>query len=462
MTSVALALPLADEQRLVAEAGRHGHRVVARCSGADDLAAQLETARPELAVAAAAPQYLSSRVVAACDAIGVRLLVVAGSVQERRFAATLGVVDPVDAPFEWAARRTPAGDPSFEAPALDAKSRAALAAPAAAAVGAAVDEETRVRPARGSATAPSSDDGQRPRRGAVIAVWGPEGAPGRTSLAIALAAELADAQASRSADGAAIIALADADTHAAAVAPALGLLDEAPGFAAACRLAGSGALDRTQFERIAQQHRAGRGDIHVLTGLGRSSRWPELTADRVNGVLTAVRGWAEVTVVDVAASFEHDEELMTDLNAPRRHAATIEVLRSADLVVEVGAADPIGLSRFLRAHAELAELVEPDRLLTVINKLRSSAIGLNPAAQVRQTLVRFGGIEASVLVPWDPAAFDAALLSGRALLDAAPRSSARAAIKELSGLVRVTLPSHVAAMAVEVLGGSPQRGTVAP
>jgi len=407
VTSVALALPLADEQRLVAEAGRHGHRVVARCSGADDLAAQLETARPELAVAAAAPQYLSSRVVAACDAIGVRLLVVAGSVQERRFAATLGVVDAVEAPFEWGARRTP--------------------------VDAGVDEETRVRPARPAPVAASLDEA--PRRGSVIAVWGPSGAPGRTSLAIALAAELADAHAARS-GGQATVALADADTHAASIAPALGLLDEAPGFAAACRLAGSGALDPAQFERIAQQHRAGRGEIHVLTGLGRASRWPELTAERVSGVLTAARDWASVTVVDVAAGFEHDEELMTDLNAPRRNAATIEVLRSADVVVAVGAADPIGLSRYLRAHADLAELVEPDRVHTVINKVRSSAIGLNAAAQVKQTLARFGGIEAAVLVPWDPAGFDAALLSGRPLLDAAPRSAARVAIRELAGLVR--------------------------
>ena len=74
-------------------------------------------------------------------------------------------------------------------------------------------------------------------------------------------------------------------------------------------------------------------------------------------------------------------------------------------------------------------------MLTVINKVRSSAIGLNAGAQVKQTLGRFGGIEAAVLVPWDPAAFDAALLSGRALLDAAPRSAARAAIRELGGLV---------------------------
>jgi MinD-like ATPase involved in chromosome partitioning or flagellar assembly len=428
VTSVALALPLADEQRLVADAGRHGHRVVARCSGADDLAAQLETARPELAVAAAAPQYLSSRVVAACDAIGVRLLVVAGSMQERRFAATLGVVDPVDAPFEWAARHAPVAEPRSDSPSTRESPAQSLAESLAESL---ADEETRVRPTR---VAVSSARIEQPRRGTIIAVWGPEGAPGRTSLAIALAAELADAPGDRGAT----IALADADTHAAAIAPALGLLDEAPGFAAACRLAGTGALDRAQFERIAQPHRAGRGDIQVLTGLGRASRWPELTAQRVVGVLAAARDWSDVTVVDVAASFEHDEELMTDLNAPRRNAATIEVLRSADRVVAVGAADPIGLSRFLRAHSELAELVEPDRVVTVISKLRASAIGLNAAAQVRQTLARFGGIDDAILVPWDPAAFDAALLSGKALLDAAPRSPARAAIRELAGLVAVT------------------------
>jgi Mrp family chromosome partitioning ATPase len=425
VTSVALALPLADEQRLVAEAGRHGHRVVARCSGADDLATQLETARPELAVAAAAPQYLSSRVVAACDAIGVRLLVVAGSVQERRFAATLGVVDPVEAPFEWAVRR-----PSMSEHAAPAAAPAAAAAPTRTSIdiGSEVDEQTRVRPVK--VNAPTVEQAGRSRRGTIVAVWGPDGAPGRTSLAIALAAELAGPGLT--------VALADADTHAAAVAPALGLLDEAPGFAAACRLAGSGSLDRAQFERIAQPHRAGRGDIQVLTGLGRSSRWPELTADRVNGVLTAARDWADLIVVDVAASFEHDEELMTDLNAPRRNAATIEVLRSADLVVAVGAADPIGLSRFLRAHADLAELVEPARVVTVINKLRSSAIGLNAAAQVRQTLARFGGIEGPILVPWDPSGFDAAVLSGRALQDAAPRSAARAPLRELAQRVGVT------------------------
>lgn len=393
MTDVALAMPLADEQRLIADAPRHGHRVVARCSGAEELVAKLSGADAELAVVSASPQYLTARVVAACDAHGVRLLAIAGSAAERRFAASVGVVDALDGPFAWS---SPPAVPDVE-----------------------VDEETHLRPVR-----LSDPERGRSSRGRVIAVWGPDGAPGRTSIAIALAAELAEAGAT--------VALADADTRAAAIAPALGLLDEAPGFAAACRLAGGGSLDRAQFERIAQGHRVGRSEIQVLTGIGRASRWPELTAERVAGMLNAARDWVEITVVDVASSFERDEELMSDLHAPRRNAATIEVLRSAERIIAVGSADPVGLSRFLRAHAELAEMVEPDRITTVINKVRPGAIGLNPASQVRQTLARFGGIDDPVLVPWDLAAFDAALLGGRTLLDVAPRSAARAAIRELA------------------------------
>lgn len=393
MTDVALAMPLADEQRLIADAPRHGHRVVARCSGAEELVAKLSGAGAELAVVSASPQYLTARVVAACDAHGVRLLAIAGSAAERRFAASVGVVDALDGPFAWS---SPPAVPDVE-----------------------VDEETHLRPVR-----LSDPERGRSSRGRVIAVWGPDGAPGRTSIAIALAAELAEAGAT--------VALADADTRAAAIAPALGLLDEAPGFAAACRLAGGGSLDRAQFERIAQGHRVGRSEIQVLTGIGRASRWPELTAERVAGMLNAARDWVEITVVDVASSFERDEELMSDLHAPRRNAATIEVLRSAERIIAVGSADPVGLSRFLRAHAELAEMVEPDRITTVINKVRPGAIGLNPASQVRQTLARFGGIDDPVLVPWDLAAFDAALLGGRTLLDVAPRSAARAAIRELA------------------------------
>ncbi|HWR85707.1 MAG TPA: regulator, partial [Rhodoglobus sp.] len=262
-----------------------------------------------------------------------------------------------------------------------------------------------------------------PRRGTVIAVWGPAGAPGRTTIAIGIAAELA-ALGHR-------VALADVDTHGASVAPTLGMLDEAPGFAAACRLAGAEALDTAELDRIAQRYESTLGGFDVLTGIGRPSRWPELSGERVAAVVRACRTWADFTVLDVAASLESDEEISSDLYAPRRNAAAVTAVHEADAVVAVGAADPVGLSRFLRAHVDLLETASTRDITVVMNKVRASAIGMNPHGQVVQTLSRFGGIESPVLVPHDQSGVDGAVLSGRTLADSAPRSPARAAIRSM-------------------------------
>ena len=392
---VALALPIDDERRLAASAQHHGHEVVAVCSGGDELALRLAQLPVELAVVAATPEHLTARLVESADLLGVRMLIVADDAAARRHAERTGIVDMVDGPAGW--HLLDPGAPHVEAAAGH-------------------DDDDPVTAPRPLAAA------RRP--GIVVAVWGPHGAPGRTSLAIALAAEFAAA-------GQRVV-LADADTHAASVAPALGMLDEAPGFAAACRLAGIGGLDETQFERLAQPHRSSRHPFRVLSGIGRAARWPELGEERITGVLVGARQFCDVLVVDVAASLEQDEELASDVATPRRNAATLTALRAADRVLAIAAADPVGIARFLRAHGELVELVDPDRVVIAVNKVRASAIGLNPGGQVRQTLARFGGIDDAVLIPSDPAAFDAALLSGRALADAAPRSPARQAIRELA------------------------------
>ena len=89
-------------------------------------------------------------------------------------------------------------------------------------------------------------DGERPRvaalpRGRAPSVrpssrcGGPPGAPGRTTVATTLAAEIAG----RGVE----VLLVDADTYGGCVAQTLGLLDEAPGIAAACRAADQGLLD---------------------------------------------------------------------------------------------------------------------------------------------------------------------------------------------------------------------------
>jgi len=258
----------------------------------------------------------------------------------------------------------------------------------------------------------------------VIAVWGPAGAPGRTLIATTLAAELA----SRGLH----VCLIDADTYGGTIAPSLGLLDEAPGFAAACRLAASDALDATELERVAVDYGGSTAPFRVLTGIGRPHRWPELARDRVVGALEQARQWCDAVVVDVGFNLETDEELSSDLLAPRRNAATIAALRAADEVVAVGAGDPVGLTRLLRTHADLLETVTIDEVHVVVNRVRSSVLGVDPAGQVRQTLDRFGGIPDPLLIPDDPAAADAALLGARTVVDAAPRSPLRQGVAALA------------------------------
>lgn len=383
MARIALALPLELEDRLAEDALRHGHEIVARSPSAPELASLVAALRPDAAIVAAEPRYLTERLLAACDDAGTRVVALTADDVGRRHASVLGLFESLDASVPW-------------------------------------QEVERVLGRGAPAAAPAA---RRADRGTVIAVWGPAGAPGRTTIAIGIAAELAALGHS--------VALADVDTHGASIAPALGMLDEAPGFAAACRLAANDALDHAELQRIAQRYESPLGGFAVLTGIGRPSRWPELSADRVATTIEQCRTWVDYTVLDTGASLENDEEISSDLFAPRRNAATITAVHEADAVVAVGAADPVGLSRFLRAHVDLTEAATTRDITVVMNRVRASAIGMNPNGQVIQTLSRFGGIESPVLVPHDLAGLDGAVLSGRTLADSAPRSPARAAIRAL-------------------------------
>lgn len=412
MAALVLALEASTEDRLIGDILDAGHSVTARPANAQELVEQLIGSAADALLVSGSPRFLTDEVLQAADRAGIRSVALATDEGDRRNAASLGLYEVIDDTAAW-------GD--IEALLLgDGAARP--------------DAGGRVRGMDAEPASGSAASGPRSPNGTVIAVWGPSGAPGRTSIAIAVAAELA-AQGHR-------VALADADTYGGAVAPALGLLDEAPGFAAACRLTSSGGLTIDELDRIAQGYRAARFSFAVLTGISRPSRWPEVSGERVTSALRVCRSWVNYTVVDCGFSLELDEEISSDLFAPRRNGATIAALREADVVIAVGAADPVGLARFLRAHVELVEIVDNARVEILINRVRGSVVGLNPGAQIGSTLLRFGGIVAPSLVPNDAPAYDAALLSGRTLREAAPRSPAVAAIERF---VAATIAAPTAA-----------------
>ncbi len=271
--------------------------------------------------------------------------------------------------------------------------------------------------------------------GHVVAVWGPAGAPGRTTVAVSVAAELAaltPASGTPDLDDRDVL-LVDADTYGGTVAQVLGLLDEAPGIAAAARAATTGRLDVPSLAGLTPLVAA---RLRVLTGISRADRWPEVPGPSLDLVWAAARGLASWTVVDTGFCLEQDEVLSYDTRAPRRNAATLSALAEADVVVVVGTGDPVGLQRLVRALADLTEVGVPaHRRTVVVNRLRASASGPRPGDAVRAALHRYAGVDQVHVVPEDRTACDAALLAGRTLTEQAPTSPARRAILAVAGHV---------------------------
>ncbi|POH58437.1 hypothetical protein CVS28_11655 [Arthrobacter glacialis] len=261
--------------------------------------------------------------------------------------------------------------------------------------------------------------------GTLVAVWGPIGSPGRTTVAINVAAE--QAAAGRS------VMLIDADSFGASVAAALGLLDESASFAQACRAADQGQLSSAQLSKISTQVVFSSGTFSLLTGLTRPDRWPELRAAAVQRVLLRAKEMADLVVVDCGFSLESDEELSYDTVAPRRNAATLMVLSQADIIYALGNADPVGIPRLIRGLAELAHQCPATDVRVVVNKVRRRAVGGAPERALAQAWERFGPTLAiKHFLPWEPELTDKALLEGRLLQEIAPDAPLRKAILGLS------------------------------
>lgn len=256
--------------------------------------------------------------------------------------------------------------------------------------------------------APPLDNGARAaatpggsRTGTVVAVWGPAGAPGRTTVAVGVAAELA-----RRGSPAFLV---DADPYGGTVAQHLGVLDEVSGLLAAARLANAGHLDQTRLVGLARQ--AGPG-LRLLTGLPRADRWSEVRAPAFAGLLGVAASVDPHLVLDTGFSLETDPSAVE--SPVQRNEMTLTALETADQLVVVGAADPVGLARLARGLVELRGLGLSASVRVVVNRTRAS-LGWKEA-DIRSLLGDFATSVAGVhLLPDDRVAVDRALVAGRSL-----------------------------------------------
>lgn len=364
--------------------------VLKRCVDVADLLATASTGQADVAVLAADLAGLDQAVVDDLSRYGVRVVGVATDTElTRPRAARIGVVT------------------LLEVARIDEVATLVAALPADPTEAPRAAEPPGVVPGEageGRSTAPAAG-----APGRVIAVWGPGGAPGRTTLAGAVAAELARRGLST--------LLVDADPYGGAVAQQLGILDEVSGLLAAARLVAAGTVE----QRFTTVQRRLSDRLRVITGLPRPDRWPEVRPGTLTALVERARLDGQV-VLDTGFSVEPDPA--ADLGRPARNDLTREALEVADEVLLVGAADPVGLARLARAVTDLRDLLPDLSPRVVVNRMRPT-LGWREA-DVTAMLAGFGPSRGVHFLPDDQPAVDRALVAGRLLVESGESPLTRA------------------------------------
>ena len=260
----------------------------------------------------------------------------------------------------------------------------------------------------------------------LVAVWGPAGAPGRTTVAVNLAAGLA--QRSRP------TVLVDADPYGGSVAQQLGILDEVSGLLSAARLAGAGQL----ADKFPGTCRAVGDRLGVVTGLPRSDRWVEVRGPAMEQVLGVATDHGHV-VVDTGFGLEEDPG--SEFGArPARNTMTHTALDMADEVVVVGSADPVGLSRLARGLVELRERLGGAPVRVVVNRMRPT-LGWSEK-EIAGMVEGFARISGLHFLPDDQPALDRALVAGHSVMESGDSVLARATAAVLDAVVPESVPEE--------------------
>lgn len=264
--------------------------------------------------------------------------------------------------------------------------------------------------------------------GTSLCIWGPIGSPGKTTLAINIACELALV-------GKRTL-LIDLDTYVPSVAQALGLTQLQPGLAAAARLVGQERLDQAQLDRLAFGYEVGRGQLSVLAGLGAAARWPEISSEKTQRLISIASDYFDHVIVDVGSPLETGVRLIGGV--VERNSAARAAIQACDGVVAVFAADTLGVARFLEVYEEF-EALRGDAIL-VANRLRGSALGQRPRQQIDDTIMQFCRREVDAFIDSDFDSCDRATLEAVPLAMMKRSSKARQAIAQF---VRLNILNQV-------------------
>lgn len=385
MIDVLLAAPSHQgEAELVASAPSAGVRIVRRCIDAVDVLAAVATYPNAIPIISAS---LPRLVAATVDRLGSRTVGLADDDEDVARLAGLGVmriVRSTDSPL-WSALVEPARSVVAVAAMPDVSPDiSGMVDPSGPAVGAA----------------------------GIVAVWGPPGAPGRTTIAIGLA----DALARRGRR----VCLVDADTYAPSIDLALGI--GGGGIAAATLRAetGTGADMSHWCCEIST-------NLCVVPGIGPSQSWRDLRPSSLVALWDKLRGDFDVVVIDIGSCLEDDDAASPW--ATRRNAAAVTALQAADLVVAVASSSPAGAARLARDWPKVTA-VGPSHHRVLVQNRAARKVG------EWQSAVSSLGVDARIVsIPHDPGAVASCWAHAGTPSEHGPRSALTRAMRKLASAV---------------------------
>jgi MinD-like ATPase involved in chromosome partitioning or flagellar assembly len=247
----------------------------------------------------------------------------------------------------------------------------------------------------------------------VIAVSGPHGSTGKTTVAINLALELASQRSK--------VLLIDADLQASSIANHFLLTDLPAGLPGALRIANQNRFDLEQLSRLSVQ--IPKSNLSVMPGFS-SPPETEVPVDALIGITEVAKPNFDYTVIDLGCIKPGGAGTL---------GFSDKVFASADKQLFVCLADPIGIFRLLATEQKLLEIgANP---LVIMNRVRNSVIE-SAKREITITLQRLSQLEAGFFLPDDPQQIDQAMRTG---IQAAALSRTGAFRQAMTGFVRAEI-----------------------
>ena len=228
----------------------------------------------------------------------------------------------------------------------------------------------------------------------LICVWGTNGSPGRSSVAINLSFSLASKNSPT--------LLVDLDAIVPSLAPALGLVSEVPGVSSLVHDALKGRLSQESIEKNVIEVNPG---LHVLTGISNPKRWPELRTEGLIQVLKLCSQMYANIICDLSAVLpESTDSSLNDVDIFRRFDHIPKVLEISSRNIFVLSATPLSLIRASEALEALHEINKSEPLI-ILNKINEINLGQKYESTVEAILGRWVNSGSIYRIPDRPEIF---------------------------------------------------------